>query len=483
MNDYMFTLEEVLSACKGELYTPGSTDVCTSGVYISGVSKDTRTIAKDNLYIAIKGENFDGHDFIADAVSKGASAVLACNRSKVPSGVIAIIVEDTVAALGNLARYYRFKLGAKTVCVTGSVGKTSTREMIAAVLSSGSKCYSTKFNENNEIGMPMTILSAPLDTQTLVLELGMRLKGEISYLTNIACPDIAVITTVGYSHIERLGSQENIRDAKCEIIEGLVDGGILIVNGDDRSLVKHVEEIVPFSNLVASVSVSGHNSDLPAEAFAENIIFEHTGGVTFDANVRRLDDLVKLDKVSLKLNGIHNVRNALVALLCGAILHIPSGKAVEALGKYEQPRGRGQVHFTKRFIVIDDAYNASPESMEAAFGNLSVIGQGKRRIAVLGGMLELGDYAKQLHNKVGRTLGGYGFDTLFVTGDESDDLIEGVRQNDKKIEIIKCDNTADVKEKLTGYVKDGDVLLFKASHSFGFEKLAADFKAIGEGNE
>ena len=161
------------------------------------MSKDTRTITKDNLYIAIKGERFDGHDFIADAVSKGAVAVLVDNRTKVPEGVISIVVDNTVNAIGDLARYYRFKLGAKTVCVTGSVGKTSTREMIAAVLSSGSKCYSTKMNENNEIGMPMTILSAPLDTETLVLELGMRLKGEISYLTNIACPDIAVITTVG----------------------------------------------------------------------------------------------------------------------------------------------------------------------------------------------------------------------------------------------------------------------------------------------
>lgn len=476
-----FTVEEIASAVQGEIYAPGVSGVHYSRLNVSGVSKDTRTIEQGNLYIAIAGERFDGHDFISDALAKGAAAVLADNREKIPEGTVSVIVEDSVKALGLLARHYRFKLGCKTVCVTGSVGKTSTRNMVYEVLKYGGHCYSTKLNENNEIGMPMTILSAPSDTKILVLELGMRLKGEISYLTNIACPDIAIITQIGYSHIERLGSRENIMDAKCEIIEGLVDTGMVIVNGDDRTLVEHIREIVPINNLVASVSCSGQNSELALESFAENIIFNKNGGVTFDATLRLIDKTIHIKKISLShLNGIHNVRNALFALMCGAILQVPKDDAVRAVEEFKQTQGRGEVRFTKRYTVIDDAYNASPESMEAAFGNLEVIGAGSRKIAVLGGMLELGDFAPSLHKMVGKTLGGYGIDALFVTGENRKEFIDGVRQIDKKIDIIECIDTDDVRQKLTGYVKDGDVLLFKASHSFGFEKLAADFARMGD---
>ena len=475
----MFTLEEVVTAVGGNICAPGIAEVQASSICIKGVSKDTRTIKNGDIYLAIRGERFDGHDFISDAVSKGTVCVLADRREKIPEGVIAVIVKDTVTAIGLLAKYYRLKLGCKTVCVTGSVGKTSTREMVACVLSSGMKCFSTKMNENNEIGMPMTILSAPLDTEVLVLELGMRLKGEISYLTNIACPDIAIITTVGYSHIERLGSREAIMDAKCEIIEGLGSGGMIIVNGDDQTLVKKVQSMVPFSTIVASVSVSGHNSQLPVEAYAENIKFEKNGGVVFDCIVRRIESTVHIKDASLTLNGVHNVRNALFAILCGAVLKIPREKSIKAIAGFVQPKGRGMVHFTDRYIVIDDAYNASPESMEAAFGNLSVIGHGRRKVAVLGGMLELGDYSAKLHKQVGKTCAGFGFDQILITGDNRKEFIDGVRSLDKNIDIIECVDTADVKKKLAETVRDGDVLLFKASHSFGFEKLASEFVEMG----
>jgi len=481
MDDHMFSLEEVVNAVGGEVYAPGKSDATAVHMNINGVSKDTRTIKDGDIYFAIRGERFDGHDFIADAVAKGAVCVLADRREKIPDGVVAVLVEDTVTAIGLLAKHYRFKIGFKTICVTGSVGKTSTREMVARVISSSMKCYSTKMNENNEIGMPMTILSAPKDTEVLVLELGMRLKGEISYLTKIACPDIAIITTVGYSHIERLGSRENIMDAKCEIIEGLSSGGMIIVDGDDKNLVRKVQSTVPFGILVASVSVSGHNAGLSVEAYAENIKFEKENGVIFDATVRRIERTVHCRNVELQLNGIHNVKNSLYALLCGAVLGIPREKAIEAVKEFAQPQGRGMVHFTDRFIVIDDAYNASPESMEAAFGNLSVIGRGKRRIAVLGGMLELGDYSAKLHHQIGRSCGGYGFDAVFVTGDNRKDFIDGFKSLDKNAEVIECTDTEDVKKKLTGYVQDGDVLLFKASHSFGFEKLAGEFVKLGNG--
>ena len=477
---YMFTLEEIANAVEGKIVFPGLSETDIRNAVVCGVSKDTRTIREKDLYIAIKGERFDGHDFITDAVSKGASIVLGDNEEKIPEGVIAVIADDTVEAIGKLARYYRLSLNLRTICVTGSVGKTSTREMIACALGSGMKVHSTKMNENNEIGMPMSILTAPMDTEILVLELGMRLKGEISYLTNIACPDIAIITCAGYSHIERLGSRENIRDAKCEILEGLRKRGLVIVNGDDKELVEHVCSIVPEGRYVASVSVSGNNSKLKTEAYAENIKFERTGGVSFDVIVRQTKVVEKTCGITLKLNGIHNVRNSLFALLCSAETGVPFEGAVKAISDFAQPGGRGKVIYTKKFTVIDDAYNASPESMEAAFGNLAVLGSGKRRVAVLGGMLELGDFAPELHKQVGRSCGGYGFDAVFVTGDQKADFVEGIRSTDVNVKVIECVDTADVADKLKEFVENDDVILFKASHSFGFEKLAGEFAAMGD---
>ena len=477
---YMFTLAEIAQATGGKIVHPGLSEEDIKDAVVCGVSKDTRTIREKDLYIAIKGERFDGHDFISDAISKGASIVLGDNEEKIPDGVIAVIANDTVEAIGKLARHYRLSLAARVICVTGSVGKTSTREMIACALGSGMKVHSTKMNENNEIGMPMSILTAPMDTEALVLELGMRLKGEISYLTNIACPDIAVITCAGYSHIERLGSRENIRDAKCEIMEGLRKRGLIIVNGDDKELVEYVSSIVPEGRYVASVSVSGNNSKLKAEAYAENVKFERTGGVSFDVSIRRTKETEKICDVTLKLNGIHNVRNSLFALLCSSLSGVPFDGAVKAVSDFDQPQGRGKVIYTKRFTVIDDAYNASPESMEAAFGNLEVLGAGKRSIAVLGGMLELGDFAPELHKQVGRSCGGYGFDAVFVTGDQKSDFVEGIRSTGINVNVVECQDTEDVKNKLKDYVADGDVLLFKASHSFGFEKLAAEFATMGD---
>ena len=204
------------------------------------VSTDSRKIEQDAVFFALKGENFDGHNFVKQAVEKGACAVIVNAMSKVPDNAVGIVVKDTLKALGDLAEHYRFKIGAKVIAVTGSVGKTTTRDMITAALEPSFKVWSTKKNLNNHIGLPHTILSAPQDTRVLIVEMGMRGRGQIDYLTNIAHPDIAVITNVGYSHIGILGSREEIRNAKCEIINGLTENGILMVNGDDSFLFNHV---------------------------------------------------------------------------------------------------------------------------------------------------------------------------------------------------------------------------------------------------
>ena len=472
----MFSLDEIAGAVGGRVAARGVTDENT--VFVGGVSKDTRTIKEGDLYIAIKGERFDGHDFCEAAVSKGASVLLVSDESKLPDRCIAVIVEDTVKALGDLARHYRFKINAKVVCVTGSVGKTTTREMVACALRASFKVYSTKANENNEIGLPFTILSAPSDTQALVLELGMRLRGEISYLTKIACPDVAIITNVGYCHIERLGSREEIRLAKTEIIEGLTDNGILAVNADDSFLFDYVRNILPIGKGLAGVSVlmdaETERLNCPMLVCADNIIFDK--GMRFDARCN-LNGSVREEKdCTLKVSGTHNVKNALFAILVSDLLGGDIREAKKALSSYEEMSGRGKISYG-RYTVINDAYNASPESMEAAFENLKLMKSSGRKIAVLGGVLELGDYAPSLHEYIGKTCGKNRFDHIFVTGDNKEDFLRGLLSEDPDASYTLCDDTEDVEDKLVSCVKDGDTLLFKASHAFGFEALAEKFSA------
>lgn len=471
----MFSLDEAASAINGSVvnrkgYTGGI-------VFIDGVSTDTRTIREGDLYIALKGERFDGHEYCRIAVEKGACAVVVNNASKVPDGSIGIVVDDTLEALGALAGHYRFKLGAKVVAITGSVGKTTTRQMIKAALEPSFKLTSTEGNHNNEIGLPKTILSAPKGTQVLVLEMGMRGKGQIDYLTKIARPDIAVITNIGYSHIGILGSREAIRSAKTEIINGLTDQGILVVNGDDGFLFDYARNIIPLNNGLAAVFAGqkqpGTITNCPAYINAYDIK-EHDG---MDFEVTSLINGVssELGRHHIGLGGEHNVRNACFALLCAKLLGADMQKASKALSEYVPMDGRGKTYYGKKYTVINDAYNASPESMMAAFSNLDLTNPGSRKIAVLGGMLELGNESPSIHERTGEDLGRYDFDTIIVTGDDRESFVRGIRKNNPHANVILCKDTDEVRSVAGSVIKEGDTVLFKASNSFGFEKLAKEF--------
>ena len=284
----MFTLEEVKKAVGGRLVSKTDEIVFATAVEITGVSTDTRKIKPGELFIALKGENFDGNDYLAKAMELGAPALITDDERLVPEGANAVIVEDTVKALGLLASHYRFKLGCKVIAVTGSVGKTSTRMMITEVLKTGLKVHSTSKNNNNEIGMAQTILSAPEDSEVIVVEMGMRGPGEISYLTKIARPDIAIITNVGYSHIGRLGSKDAILNAKMEITEGLTDGGIIAINSDDRKLFDHCVKVLTINNFIAGIQVSS-DDDLPCPIIiSATDVKENDTGMSFGAKLKRM---------------------------------------------------------------------------------------------------------------------------------------------------------------------------------------------------
>ncbi|MCR5339873.1 MAG: UDP-N-acetylmuramoyl-L-alanyl-D-glutamate--2,6-diaminopimelate ligase [Saccharofermentans sp.] len=482
----MFSLEEIKRAVGGRTVYKTEERIYATFVQVYGISSNSKEINKGDVFIALRGERFNGGEYTEEAIANGACAVVVDNAEYVPEGAVGIVVEDTTKALCDLAAYYRFKLDAKVVAVTGSVGKTSTRQLIAEVLGLGFRVHSTKANNNNEIGMSKTILSAPLDTQILVVEMGMRGLEEISKLTMIARPDIAIITNVGYSHIGRLGSRDNIMRAKMEITEGLTDGGILIVNGDDPMLFEYARRILSFNNLIAAVS----SAVFPVEGCPECInsyeVDENDDGSVFRAHITRLGEPIEFgDPFRIKMFGNAGIRNALFALLCAHICEIGMTDGMisairETLFATKAMDGRGAITETKKYMIVNDAYNAAPESMENSFLNFSKRAKGRRKVLALGNMMELGAYAPQLHEMTGKACARYGFDKVFITGENSEDFIRGAHMVDIGLEISRCRDADDVSVRLADYLRDGDAILFKASHSFGFEKLAKDFIEKGD---
>ena len=482
----MFTLEEVKKAVGGRLVCKTDQTVFATSIEISGVSTDSRTINKGELYISLPGERFDGNDFLGQAIDNGAVAVVTNDEKQVPDGAAAVIVEDRVRALGLLANHYRLKLGCKVIGITGSVGKTSTRAMISTVLETGLKVHATDKNNNNEIGVPKTILSAPEDTEVIVVEMGMRARGEISYLTKIARPDIAVITNIGYSHIGILGSREEILKAKCEICEGLTDGGIIAVNSDDKKLFDYCVKELPINNFIAGIQV-GSDIDINGPLIiSASGVKETDTGTEFGASLKRMgEDSEFTVPLSVDFFGEPAVRSVLFAIFCAYMTDITKKpgmqqKIADAIRNKSAMDGRGAMTQTKRYLIMNDAYNAAPDSMSNAFLNFYKKSKGHRRVLALGGMNELGKYAPGLHELTGKDCAGYDFDRIFLTGENADDFIRGAHMINMNLEIVKCRDTEDVKRRLEEFVRDGDALLFKASNSFGFERLAQSF--IEKGN-
>jgi len=421
-------------------------------VLMTGVSKDTRDIQSGDLYVALKGERFDGHQFIAEANQSGAVAALVSNV--VSLDVPQVQVEDTRLALGQLAAYWRKQFAGKLIGITGSNGKTSVKEMCSKILTDhvgASAVLATKGNLNNEIGLPMTLLELTEQHQFAVIEMGANHVGEIDYLTNIARPDVALVNNAGMAHLEGFGSLENIAKAKAEIYNGLSDDGIAVLNKDD-AFAAFWENCCSQKK---TFSFSMRNES--ANVYAKQIEGNHYQVITENE---------KAD-LTLKVPGEHNVMNALAAAAVTYSLGLSLQSIVSSLSAFENIQGRLTVKYSDAgFQVIDDTYNANPLSVAAAIDVLAAKRGKGNTVLVLGDMAELGKEAENLHGEMGGKAKSTGIQALYATGKLSENAVEAFGENGfyfkSKNELIKALN-----KKLTA----DDVVLVKGSRSAAMEEV------------
>lgn len=485
------TLSNIAGACGG-LYI-GADELKEE--IITGVVIDSRQAEKGNLFIPIKGERADGHDFIPQVFEKGVLAVLSEHELSEPQGPY-ILVRSTADALKRLAAFYRQQLSVKVVGITGSVGKTSTKEMIASVLSQKYHVLKTAGNFNNEIGLPLTIFRIRPEHEAAVLEMGISDFGEMHRLAFMANPDICVITNIGWCHLENLHTRDGILQAKTECFEHLRPGGIVILNGDDDKLCtkRMVQGRPPVFYGIEDPSASGGMIKLhmPMEGNGQKLAAAEIKEQSVEKSVYASEiKNLGFDGISCKITtekgsftahipipGEHNVYNALAAATVGLTMGLTLEEIQNGINSAETISGR--INYTKvgQFHLIDDCYNANPVSMKAS---LSVLSQAKgRTIAVLGDMGELGEKERQYHYEVGAAVAKEGIDTLFCTGELSEEYARAVYEAESICKVFRYHDLQTMTRELLTYIKPGDTVLVKASHFMEFSKIVDEIKLFNQ---
>lgn len=423
----------------------------TAEAEINAVCIDTRKITPGCLFICIKGERFDAHDFADEALEKGAAAVM-IDEDITPNGAY-IKVESTTKALLALGGYYRSKFDIPVVALTGSVGKTTTKEFTHLVVNAKYNAIKTQGNLNNEIGLPQMLFQIDSSIEAAVIEMGMNHFGEISRLVNATKPTIGLITNIGVSHIENLGSRDGILKAKLEILEGLKEGAPLILNADNDKLatVKDDKHKIYFYGV--------DNGDFRAK----NIV-EDNESTSFDIEYFGNTQSIKIPTI-----GIHNVYNALAAFAVGYFLDVDASDAANALSNYVPAGMRQKTVKVGDITAIEDCYNASPDSMRAALKTLHDI-KGNKKIAVLGDMLELGDYAKEAHSMVGEMVAENKIDYLLAFGCDAKYYVQTAKEKGCQNAFL-FDDKAELSKKLVEIANSGDAVIFKGSRGMKLEDV------------
>ncbi|MEE0117229.1 MAG: UDP-N-acetylmuramoyl-tripeptide--D-alanyl-D-alanine ligase [Lachnospiraceae bacterium] len=453
------TLENIEKACGGR-YIGTEAEKKTE---VLGVVIDSRQVESGYLFVAIPGEKVDGHKFIPDVFAKGAAAVLSEQQLEDPAGPY-ILVESTTKALRDLAEYYRKSLDIKVVGITGSVGKTSTKEMIASVLSEKYRVLKTEGNYNNEIGLPLTIFKIRAEHEVAVLEMGISEFGEMHRLATMANPDICVITNIGLCHLENLKTRDGILKAKTESFAHLKKDGIAILNGDDDKLstIRQVgDKETVFYGMEEKME---YREDAKKSVYATGV--ENLGLYGMQARIHTPEG--ERD-VRIPIPGEHNVYNALAATAVGLSLGLSLDQISSGILKAKTIGGRTNLLNTGSMTVIDDCYNANPVSMKASIDVLATA-EG-RKIAVLGDMGELGENEKKLHYEVGEYLAKKEIDVLFCAGELSEEIAKAAQKESKTCEVYYFKTRDALLEQLLPFLKKGDTVLVKASHFMEYPKI------------
>jgi UDP-N-acetylmuramoyl-tripeptide--D-alanyl-D-alanine ligase len=452
------TVNELVKQVKGELVNSKAEFLQRE---FRGVSIDSRMVTPGNLFVALTGENQDGHDFVSEAVNKTAAAVLVQKDrlKKIDLNQIAqaalIQVDDTRIALQELAYHYRRKFDLPVIGITGSNGKTTTKEMIAQVLETKYRVLKSQKSFNTLIGVPLTIFELSSQTEILVLELGTSQFGEIYKLSELAQPNLAVFLNIAPAHLENFGSLENVAKAKFELLEKLPGDKPVFINFDDQILRQRAA--------IEKHKVISYAIDNPADYQALNVIISGNG---------HLDFKVKENSLRLNLLGRHNVYNALAAYAVGDYFKLSPQQISQALQSYHPAHLRMEIQEIRGAKIINDSYNANPASMLAALEALAVSRTSGRRIAVLGEMLELGEKSAELHQEVGQKIPQLKIDLLITVGDQAENLARGAVKNGMPAGAIRSlEDKKRAARYLLSLIKPGDTVLLKGSRGMKMEEI------------
>lgn len=452
------TLRNLTEVCSGTWHG----DDALRDREISAITTDSRKIEKDCLFVPIVGERVDAHRFIPDVMAKGALATL--SERELPDAAYPYIqVASSLQAVKDIAEFYLQQLQIPVVGITGSVGKTSTKEVIASVLKEKYRTLKTQGNFNNELGLPLTVFRLREDDQIAVLEMGISDFGEMSRMTAIARPDMCVITNIGCCHLEQLGDRDGVLKAKTEIFQGMKEGGTVFLNGDDDKLITvtqvHVKRPVFFG-------LNDNNDVHPLKITSKGL---SGTDVTVQTSRGTL-------QITIPVPGRHMITNALAAVAVGQQMGLSDEEIVQGIAAFRPVDGHGSVFVTEHFTIMDDCYNANPVSMQAGVRLLSEVPE--RKVAILGDMFELGAEEEKLHYETGRYVAGCGLDQIICIGTLAKQYLAGITDVDPSANVIWFATLEEAMAKLPDLLKEQDAILVKASHGMHFEKIVAYFREM-----
>ncbi|MHC5083693.1 MAG: UDP-N-acetylmuramoyl-tripeptide--D-alanyl-D-alanine ligase [Planctomycetota bacterium] len=449
----------------GTVISEGSSDV-----QVQHVSIDTRTIERGQTFFAIAGENFDGHDYVGAAIEKGAACVVIHRDVSLPDPCPAAVirVDDTIIALGQLASWYRDQLDAKVIAITGSAGKTTIRNMLHDVLSGSFRCHQSPKSFNNNIGVPLTLLSASQDDEVLLVELGTNAPGEIAYLTKLSKPDTAVVSFIGPAHLEGFRTLDNILKEKASIAKGLKPGGNLHLNGDQTELVDYVQDTYNVNIITFGTNPDCDiiGTDLQVEGFGGSLTIEEQA-------------------VTVPLPGRANLMNALTVWSVCKEFNISLSDYIKAVAKLQPVSMRLHPQKFGSLTVLNDCYNANPASMANALETLSTLRNSHkgRLVFIAGTMNELGDDSAKLHCRLGQKCAVEGIDLVLACGLMAEQVVSGLGETpDATAAAHIFENTDQLCDNLHKWIQPDDIVLVKASRAAGLERAVEQLRKLFETN-